>query len=282
MKKRLSLLIAVIALLVLIVVIVWLVVQVKPSGQMANMNPSFDSTASQQMQGSINNQNSPDVTQAEPDLEQPEPEPTEEPEAPPTPTAPDASTLFAEMGVVEDYRDVFVHGNKGAEHQKYIMLHDTEGWGSPSSVISYWSGNGNLVAAHFIVGTDGSVYQCVAMDKIAHHAGFGNAGNNAKYGVTDESRDDKKGTVSIGSAHPDYGMNSYSVGIEMVHVGGGGEYPTAQLEALDKLIAYIDAYYGFESAIVAHNEWRTSNSDMSAEFSTYLANYKNHRSYKSL
>jgi N-acetyl-anhydromuramyl-L-alanine amidase AmpD len=160
------------------------------------------------------------------------------------------------------------------------MLHDTEGTGSPASVINYWDGNNALVAAHFIVGTDGSVYQCVPLDKIAHHAGYGNSGANAAFGVSDESRDDKLGTVPIGGAHPDYGMNSYSVGIEMVHVGDGSDYPVAQLEALDKLIAYIDAYYGFESQIVVHNDWRSSNSDTSPQFDGYLSNYKDHRSYK--
>ena len=72
-------------------------------------------------------------------------------------------------------------------------------------------------------------------------------------------------------------MNAYSVGIEMVHVGGEGAYPEAQLEAVDALIAYIDAYYGFESEIVDHKAWRTGNSDTSAEFADYLANYQSSR-----
>lgn len=75
-------------------------------------------------------------------------------------------------------------------------------------------------------------------------------------------------------------MNSYSIGIELVHVGGSGEYPTAQLEALDRLIAYIDEYYGFESAITDHKAWRSGNSDTSAEFSTYLANYQAIRTHE--
>ncbi|MDR0459691.1 MAG: N-acetylmuramoyl-L-alanine amidase, partial [Coriobacteriales bacterium] len=159
-------------------------------------------------------------------------------------------------------------------------LHDTEGSGSPQSVIDYWDSNNSGVASHFIVGRDGSIYQCVPLDRIAHHAGFGNAGHNAAFGVQDESRDDKIGSRSIGSGYPDYGMNSYSIGIEMVHVGGGGGYPTAQLEALDRLIAYIDAYYGFESRIIDHKMWVLGNSDTSPEFSVYLSNYRAYRSYK--
>ena len=95
------------------------------------------------------------------------------------------------------------------------------------------------------------------------------------------SRDDRLGTVPIGSWAPDYGMNSYSIGIEMVHVGGSGYYPEAQLQALDTVIAYIDAYYGFQSTIIDHKAWRAGNSDTSPEFADYLVNYQNYRSYKS-
>lgn len=74
-------------------------------------------------------------------------------------------------------------------------------------------------------------------------------------------------------------MNSYSVGIEMVHVGGSGDYPEEQLEAVDGLIAYIDAYYGFESQIIDHKEWRDGNSDTSPEFASYLSNYQTTRTH---
>ena len=190
-----------------------------------------------------------------------------------------ADRLRALLGIVEDYRASFDHGSKPASCQKYIVLHDTEGTGSAASVINYWDGNGSGVAAHFIVNMDGTVWQCVGMDRIAHHAGYGNAGHNAYFGVTDESRDDKRGTVSIGSYCPDYGMNSYSIGIEMVHASGSSYYPEAQLNALDTLIAYIDAYYGFESTIIDHKDWRNGNSDTSAGFAGYLANYKDHRTH---
>lgn len=193
--------------------------------------------------------------------------------------APSAEDLRAKLDISEDYRENFDHGDKSAEYQKYIVLHDTEGDGSAASTIDWWDSNGNMVAAHFVVNKDGSIVQCVPLDRITHHAGFGDAGHNEQYGVTDESRDDKRGTTSIGSWAPDYGMNSYSVGIEMVHVGGSGDYPAAQLEALDGLIAYIDAYYGFESEIIDHKAWRTGNSDTSKEFAKYLANYQQYRTH---
>lgn len=207
-----------------------------------------------------------------------------EPAAPETPVEPasaaaNAEELRAKLSITEDFRESFVHGDKGPAYQKYIVLHDTEGDSSPKSVVDYWDGNGNLVAAHFIVGKDGSIVQCAPLDTIIHHAGFGDTGHNQLYGVEDESRDDKLGTVSVGDWAADYGMNSYSIGIEMVHVGGSGDYPQEQLAALDGLIAYIDAYYGFESKIIDHKAWRTGNSDTSPEFADYLASYQAYRTH---
>ena len=192
----------------------------------------------------------------------------------------DVEALRAELGVVEDYRAAFSHGPKGAAFQRYIVLHDTESNADPQSIVSYWDGAGTGVAAHFVVGTDGTVVQCVPLDEIAHHAGYGDTGHNSLYGLAEDGRDDMAGSSPIGSWASDYGMNAYSVGIEMVHVGGSGPYPEAQLTAVDKLIAYIDAYYGFESTIIDHKAWRTGNSDTSAEFAAYLANYQSRRAHE--
>ena len=63
----------------------------------------------------------------------------------------------------------------------------------------------------------------------------------------------------------------------MVHIGGSGHYPEEQLAAVDAVIAYIDAYFGFESTIIDHKAWRTGNSDTSPEFADYLRNYQTHR-----
>ena len=188
--------------------------------------------------------------------------------------------IRATLNITEDFRDVLIHGEKPAEFQKYIVMHDTEGEGDAASVVDWWASNGSLVASHFVVNKDGSIVQCVPLDKIAHHAGFGDAGHNEEFGVTDESRDDKKGTTPIGDWAPDYGMNSYSVGIEMVHVGESHQgYPEEQLRAVDGLIAYIDAYYGFQSAIIEHSDWRTGNSDCSEEFQPYLQNLQKTRTH---
>ena len=181
--------------------------------------------------------------------------------------------------ITESYRSSLSHGEKTAANQRYIVLHDTEGGGTPLSVVDWWESNGNYVAAHFVIGKDGNIVQCVPLDEIAHHAGFGDTGHNKEFGIEEDGRDDMRGTTSIGKWASDYGMNAWSIGIEMVHVGGEGDYPEAQLEALDELISYIDSYYGFESQIIDHKAWRTGNSDTSKEFASYLANYKDHRTH---
>jgi hypothetical protein len=183
---------------------------------------------------------------------------------------PQATTYTPSLTIYRDIRSSLGHGPKPAKYQKYIMLHDTEGTGNPQSVINWWVGNGSGVATHFIVGRDGQIWQCVEMDRIAHHAGVGSVGSNTRFNVWDDGRDDVR-SGALG------GMNAWSIGIEMVHVGGSGSYPVAQLNALDKLIEYIDVYYGFESAIIDHKAWRHSNSDTSPEFAGYLRNYQNYR-----
>lgn len=176
----------------------------------------------------------------------------------------------------------FNHGTKIKENQKYIMLHDTEVDASPENIVNSWANSKNGVAAHFVVGRDGSIVQAVELDVITHHAGFGGPGNyDSKFGV---GNNDKKGNGDdlVGqnsgqwNGYTSYGMNSYSIGIEMVHVGGQ-DYPEVQLNAVDKVIAYIDSYYGKKSTIIDHKDWRPSNSDTDPKFATYLSNYKSSR-----
>ncbi|WP_298579154.1 N-acetylmuramoyl-L-alanine amidase [uncultured Olegusella sp.] len=203
----------------------------------------------------------------------------------PSPTTPSATELYAKLNIREDFRSAFDHGPKPISSQLYIVMHDTETSADAAGVINSWEASGRLVAAHFVVNKDGSIIQCVPLDRIAHHAGFGDTGHNEYFGTTDESRDDKAGTQPIGSWASDYGMNSYSVGIEMVHVSTHGEaYPEAQLAAVDQLIAYIDAYFAEEgqttlSKIIDHKAWRSGNSDTSPEFATYLKNLQTTRTH---
>lgn len=202
--------------------------------------------------------------------------------SPTEPTAPGPTDASApqDLTIHEDLREQLQHGPKPAEYQKYIVLHDTEGTADPAAVISSWASSDRLVATHFVVGTDGSVWQAVPLDVIAHHAGYGDTGHNDAYEVPEDGRDDMRGTTPIGRWAADYGMNSYSVGIEMVHVGGQGDYPQAQLDAVDQLVAHIDGYYGFDSTIIDHKAWRSGNSDTSPEFAPYLASYQDHRTHQ--
>ena len=188
---------------------------------------------------------------------------------------PSADEILSTLDIVVDTHEEFCHGEKGPEFQRYIVMHDTESQGSPEAIVSWWLGNGNLVATHFVVGKDGHIVQAVPLDKIAHHVGHGDTGNNELFGVPEDGRDDLLGTTPGDVGCDDYGMNAWSIGIEMVHQGGvDTDYPEEQLVAVDGLVAYVDAYYGFESDIIDHNDWRAGNSDCSEEFQPYLASYQ--------
>ena len=106
---------------------------------------------------------------------------------------------LSKLTLTQDFRKSLTHGPKTAVNQKWIVLHDTEGDGLAENVVSGWDGNGKGVAAQFIVNKDGSIVQCVAIDEIAHHAGYGDTGHNAQFGVIEDGRDDMVGTVPIGS-----------------------------------------------------------------------------------
>ncbi len=204
-----------------------------------------------------------------------------ETEVDPNPASAGAAELRKALNIQSACYESFVHGEKGAAYQKYIVLHDTEEELDPTGTVGLWLGKNNQeVATHFVVGRDGSVVQCVSLDKIAHHCGWGNTGHNDSFGVPEDGRDSGPSSKAIKGCK-DYGMCSWSVGIELCHVGSAAsgyavekDYPEAQLQALDRLIAYIDAYFGTQSEIITHKQWRTSNSDTSAAFQPYLEGYR--------
>lgn len=187
------------------------------------------------------------------------------------------SSTSSTLDITKMYDSSFNHGTKSKSNQKYIMLHDTEMSQGATTVVQSWKNSGSGVAAHFVIDRDGTIIQAVDLDTITHHAGWGGPGNyDSKFEVGNNdgkgNGDDLVGTVPL-NGYTSYGMNSYSIGIEMCHVNGE-DYPEAQLDAVDKVIAYIDSYYGFKSTIIDHKEWRPSNSDTDAKFSSYLSNYK--------
>lgn len=185
-----------------------------------------------------------------------------------------------DMNIIQMNDASFNHGTKPKENQKYIMLHDTEMSQNAETVVNSWKNTGSGVAAHFVIDRDGTIIQAVDLDTIAHHAGFGGPGDyDSKFGVGNNdgkgNGDDLIGTIPL-TGFTSYGMNSYSVGIEMCHVNGE-DYPIEQLKSLDKVIMYIDTYFGYKSTIIDHKTWRPSNSDTDSKFATYLENYKNLR-----
>jgi len=187
---------------------------------------------------------------------------------------------ISDLNIIKMNHSSFNHGSKPKQNQKYIMLHDTEMSQNAETVVKSWENSGSGVAAHFVIDRDGTVIQAVDLDVIAHHAGYGGPGNyDSKFNVGNNdgkgNGDDLVGTVPL-AGYTSYGMNSYSIGIEMCHVNGE-DYPEALLNSLDKVIAYIDTYYGFESKIIDHKSWRPSNSDTDAKFYNYFVNYKNLR-----
>lgn len=193
-----------------------------------------------------------------------------------TKTSTKASTKAAapKLKIKKIYSKKFNHGKKNAKQTKYIVLHDTEVKGAGAAAIAQ-SWKGGYVAAHYVVGRDGTVVQCVPLNKIAHHAGYGDKGHNKKYGVSSK-RDDMRGAKSIGKSYPDYGMNACSVGIEICHASEE-TYTAKQLKALDKLIAYLDVKLGKKCKIIDHKAWRSTNSDTSKAFAKYLKSYKKTR-----
>lgn len=169
----------------------------------------------------------------------------------------------------------FDHGPKPKECQKYIVIHDTQMDNTPEQILKFWIKQKKYIATHFIVGKEGNILQCINIDKIGHHCGFGQKNNNILFDTPEDDRDDKRGTIV---QQLDYGMNSWSIGIELVHTDKMTYYPEEQLIALDNLINHIDSLYdGYGGKIIDHKMWQNRNPDTSKEFEQYLINYQKFR-----
>lgn len=156
------------------------------------------------------------------------------------------------------------HGYKSPAYQRCIVMHDTEEHRSFDSWGRNWIQRGG-VGTQFMVSRTGKIRQYASMNQICWHAGGATyAGLNKKFGVVEYRS-------GAGSA-----MNQCSIGIEMDHVVGE-DYPEAQLDAVDRLIAYIDSYYGYKCTILQHRDYRLVNSDCSKEFQPYLRHLRKYR-----
>ena len=156
------------------------------------------------------------------------------------------------------------HGYKSPAYQRCIVMHDTEEHRSFDSWGRNWIKRGG-VGTQFMVSRTGKIRQYASMNQICWHAGGATyARLNKKFGVVEYRS-------GAGSA-----MNQCSIGIEMDHVAGE-DYPKAQLDAVDRLIAYIDSYYGYKCTILQHRDYRLINSDCSKEFQPYLRHLRKYR-----
>lgn len=97
-----------------------------------------------------------------------------------------------------------------------VVVHATAGPTARSAAMTFFNPS-NQVSAHYIIGKDGSIYQCVSTFKRAWHAGA--------------SRDflDRRN------------VNNFSIGIELVNMDDGKDpYPAAQTTALKHLIEALE------------------------------------------
>ena len=139
----------------------------------------------------------------------------------------------------------------------YIMMHHTASTDFDNTV-AYMCRRTSAVSAHFVVGKNGEVAQLVPLTKRAWAAGIG-----GPYGLI-----------------PKNSGNAYCVAIEMVNKGDNrDEYTTAQLRALDELIAHIDKEIGRKLPIIDHKTYAPRRKiDMRSNFP--LDNYQIYRSFK--
>ncbi|WP_342377416.1 N-acetylmuramoyl-L-alanine amidase [Myxococcus stipitatus] len=100
------------------------------------------------------------------------------------------------------------------------------------------------VSSHYLIGKDGTIYQLVADEKRAWHAGEG-------------SLPGKPGDV-----------NDRSIGIEIVNEGDGKDgYTEAQYKALEQLVPYLSKRYSIPSEnLVGHKDVSDRKQDPSTNF----------------
>ncbi len=157
------------------------------------------------------------------------------------------------------------HGYKSPYYQRCIVMHDTTENRGFDYWIQNWIDRGGS-GTQFMVNEQGQIRQYVDMNQICWHAG------GPTYSWLDQHFNVVQHTPGAGSA-----MNQCSIGIEIDHVEDGRPYPAAQLDAIDRLVDYIDRYYGFEATILQHKDYRLENSDCSDEFQGYLKHLQRHR-----
>lgn len=112
-----------------------------------------------------------------------------------------------------------------------IVLHHTDRFASTWAVARFFQQPGVQASAHYVVGKEGLIIQCVPDDRAAWHAG-----------------------PSIWGERP--GVNDYSIGIELVNDGDGADpYTERQYDALARLVAHLMSKYRLTlDRVVGHKD----------------------------
>ena len=112
-----------------------------------------------------------------------------------------------------------------------IVLHHTAVAVDAKSTAAFFKDPKSQVSSHYIVDRTGYVVRCVADDQRAWHAG-----KSSFQGQSD--------------------VNTFSIGIEICNVGDGVEpYPAAQVEAVEKLVAWLSVKYNIPmSRVTRHRD----------------------------
>lgn len=117
-----------------------------------------------------------------------------------------------------------LHFRAGRPHGiESIIMHSTEGRES-GDLATLVGGDGRSVSVHWYVTRAGKVYHMVQDGNIANHAG---------------------NTVKVAYS------NERSIGIEQEHFDGREDWPEAQLDAVAKLLAFLQQKHGM-LPIVSH------------------------------
>jgi N-acetylmuramoyl-L-alanine amidase len=128
-----------------------------------------------------------------------------------------------------------------------LVIHDTESPGVRTArhIANHFLNPRSQVSAHYIIGKDGEVVQCVEDDRRAWHAGPSQLGDRVK-------------------------VNDFSIGIELVNAQTGNDpFTDAQYDTLNRLVAHLVAKYNIpKDRIVGHKDitHRKSKNDPAENF----------------
>jgi hypothetical protein len=144
----------------------------------------------------------------------------------------------------------YEHGTLPADRVRYVVIQDTNvSADDADGVASRYAELGVTSMPHFIIDRSGVITQYVPIDRVAHHAGDSTVPDaNDRFQIGQERDDDLRES-------PAHAMDAWSVGVALIHEHNDKNYPNAQLNALDRLVAYIDQSVPEEPAIITKGEW---------------------------